>query len=267
MKTIIAGTDFTPASANACEYAALLAQKLNCKLIIFNLFEAPFIHSNVGLYGISYSEQKSESHENTSKFVKQLQLSFPKISIDYFVTFGGFKRELEKFITDHQIEAAVLGLSTKNKISKFIYGSHGVNIAGKITCPVIIVPSSYKNHKLTNVALAVDSNEKLIGSSLKGFGKFIENSKTKLSVLHVRTEDELFHPVKTTLKINGQTFSINEKRAKDLQNGIKKYCAITNCDMVAIISKKHSVFYDLFIESNTKKVAFAAKVPVISIHE
>jgi nucleotide-binding universal stress UspA family protein len=267
MKTIIAGTDFTPASTNACEYAAFLAQKLNCKLIIFNLFEAPIIHSNVGLYGISYSEQKSESNQKTGNFIKQLQQKFPKISIDYFTTFGGFKRELESFIADHQIEAAVLGLAAKNKISKFIFGSHGVNIAGKINCPVIIVPSSYKKHKLTYAVLAVDSNEKLLGSSLKGFGKFIENSKTKLSVLHVRTENELFHPVKNSLKINSQVFSIIEKKSKDLQNGLKRYCAISNCDLVAIISKKHSVFYDLFVESNTKKVAFAAKVPVISIHE
>ncbi|MBL7911552.1 MAG: universal stress protein [Bacteroidia bacterium] len=267
MKTIIAGTDFTPASTNACEYAAFLAQKLNCKLIIFNLFEAPIIHSNVGLYGISYTGQKNESLQRTGKFVKQLQSQFPKISIDYFVTFGGFKRELENFITEHQIEAAVLGLATKSKISKFIFGSHGVELAGKINCPVIIVPSSYKTHKLSKVVLTVDSNEKLQRSTLKGFERFIENSKSKLSLLHVRTEDELFHPIKTTLKINDKVLPIEEKRSKDIQNGVKRYCAINSCDLVAIISKKHSIFYDLFIESHTKKVAFAAKVPVMAIHE
>ncbi len=267
MKTIIAGTDFTAASANACEYAAFLAQKLNCKLVIFNFFEAPIVHSNVGLYGISYTAQKSESDKKTTKFIKQLQTNFPKVSIDYFVTFGGFKNELENFVTEHQIQAAVLGLSAKNKISKFIYGSHGVNIAGKIDCPVIIVPSSYKIHKLSKVVLAVDNNEKLLGSSLKGFGKFIENAKAKLSLLHVRTEDELFHPVVNKIKINSQTFSIEEKKSKDLQTGVKRYSALNNCDLVAILSKKHSVFYDLFVESNTKKVAFAAKVPVMSIHE
>ena len=267
MKTIIAGTDFTPASINACEYAAFLAQKLNCKLIIFNLFEAPILHSNVGLYGISYSGQKSESLQRTGKFVKQLQNHFPKISIDYFVTFGGFKRELENFVAEHKIEVAVLGLAAKNKISKFIYGSHGVDLAGKINCPVIIVPSSYKTHKLSKVLLTVDSNEKLQRSSLKGFERFIENSKTKLSLLHVRTEDELFHPIKTTLTINGKALPIEEKRSKDIQNGVKKYCAVNNSDLVAIISKKHSVFYDLFIESHTKKIAFAANVPVMAIHE
>jgi nucleotide-binding universal stress UspA family protein len=267
MKTIIAGTDFTSASSNSCEYAAFLAQKLNCKLVIFNFFEAPIIHSNVGLYGISYSAQKNESHKKTAKFIKQLQDRFPKVNIDYFVTFGGFKNELESFIAEHKVQAAVLGLTTKNKISKFIYGSHGVNIAGKINCPVIIVPSSYKIHKLSKVVLAVDNNEKLLGSSLKGFGKFIENSKTKLSLLHVRTEDELFHPAVNKIKINGQTFSIDGKKSKDLQTGVKRYCAVNNCDLVAILSKKHSVFYDLFVESNTKKVAFAAKVPVMAIHE
>jgi nucleotide-binding universal stress UspA family protein len=187
MKTIIAGTDFTPSSVNACKYAAFLAQKLNCKLTIFNMFEAPVIHSNVGLYGISFTTQKTISVNKTEKLIKELLELFPKIKIDQFVTNKGFKYELENYTNDHQIEAAVMGLATKSRISKFIYGSHGVDIAGKINCPVIIVPEKYKEHKLTKVLLAVDNNAKLLKSSLYDFENFIKESKAKLVILHVRT--------------------------------------------------------------------------------
>ncbi len=54
MKTIIVGTDFSQSSLNACQYAASLAQKLICKRSLFNLFEAPVIHSNTGKYEVSY---------------------------------------------------------------------------------------------------------------------------------------------------------------------------------------------------------------------
>ena len=91
--------------------------------------------------------------------------------------------------------------------------------------------------------------------------------KAGLNLLHVRTRDEIFDPGFNTLKINGKKLSIKLIKAKHIQNGIIKYMKKTDVDLISIISKKHSVFYNFFSESNTKKVAFVANVPVMSIHE
>jgi nucleotide-binding universal stress UspA family protein len=267
MKTIIAGTDFSASSLNACRYAAGLAKISKCKLIIFNLFEAPVIHSNVGLYGFSYDSIKRSSQVKADKTIKQLKKEFPTVNISSFSTSGAFKDELKYFVKHHRVEAAVMGLETKKRISKFIYGSHGVNLAGKIDCPVIIVPSGYKTHKISKVLIAVDNSEKLQRYSLKGFERFVKDTGTTVHALHVRTEDEIFHPVTNTMKVNAKKLQIETIKAKDIQDGIKKYCAISNIDMVAIISKKHSAFYNFFAESNTKKIAFVSKLPVMAIHE
>lgn len=267
MKTIIAGTDFTPSSVNACKYAALLAEKLNCKLTLFNMFEAPVIHSNVGLYGFSYASARGNSQVKTRKVVEQLQKLFPNVEINMFVTNGAFKDELEDFVSSHKVEAAVMGLETKTRISKFIYGSHGVNVAGKIDTPVIIVPEKYKKHRLLKVLLAVDNTEKLYKNSLTGFERFLIETGAKVQLLHVRTEDEIMKPVISRIKINKKVMPIEVIKAIDIQEGVKKYCAKDNIDLVAIVSRRHSVFYNFFVESNTKKVAFTAKVPVLAIHE
>lgn len=267
MKTIIAGTDFTSSSINACKYAALLAQKLKCKLTIFNLFEAPVIHSNMGLFGISYTTQRKESENKTGKLIKEIQKLFLKLEIHELVTYGSFNYELENYAKEHQIEAMVMGLAAKDEISKLIYGSHGVDIAGKIDCPVIIVPEKYTKHNLTSILLAVDNNEKLVKSSLTGFEKFVKESKSKLSLVHIRTEEELFHPVTLKLTLNSIKLPIEIVKAKDIQEGIKKYLSSEKYDLVSIISKRHSAFYNFFVESTTKKIAFSAKVPVMAIHE
>jgi hypothetical protein len=69
MRTIIAGTDFSASSANACKYAALLAQRLKCKLVLFNLFEAPVVHSNIGLYGFFHeSLKRTADHTKRTAF-------------------------------------------------------------------------------------------------------------------------------------------------------------------------------------------------------
>ena len=267
MKTIIAGTDFTPSSINACKYAALLAQKLNCKLTIFNMFEAPVIHSNMGLFGISYTSQRKASENKAEKLIKDILKIFPKLTINELITTGSFNYELQNFSKEHQIEAMVMGLAAKDRISKYIYGSHGINIVGKIECPVIIVPEKYTKHKLQNVLMAVDNNEKLAKSTLSGFEKFVKQAKLKINLVHFRTEEELFHPLTFKLTFNSKKLPIEMIKAKDIESGVKRYCSKSNFDLVAIIGRKHSAFYNLFAESNTKKIAFVSKVPVISIHE
>jgi nucleotide-binding universal stress UspA family protein len=267
MKTIIAATDFTPSSVNACKYAGLLADKLNCKLVLFNLFEAPVVHSNMGLYGISYTAQRQESQAKSIKLLDLLKKEFPKVKMEFFVTSGSFKEELENFTAHHLVEAAVMGLKAKNKISKFIYGSHGVNLVGKINAPVIIVPESYKDHKISNVILGIDNNEKLYKSSLLDLERFIKQTKASLKPVYVRTEDELFKPMQSEVLVNKTKLSIKTIEAKDIEDGIRKYCKSNKVDLVTILSKSHSTFYNLFSESVTKKIAFSTKVPVMSIHE
>jgi nucleotide-binding universal stress UspA family protein len=267
MKTILAATDFTLSSINACRYAAMLADKLDCKLTLFNLFEAPVVHSNMGLYGISYKAQKQESETKSTKIIKALRAEFPKVKMDYFVTSGAFNEELEYFTAHHLVEAAVLGLKAKDRFSKFIYGSHGVNIAGKINCPVIIVPESYKEHKLSKVMLAIDNNEKLHKSSLLDLERFVQQTKTTLKPVYVRTEDELFKPMQNDIKFNGKALPIKTLEARDIEDGVKKFSKTHTIDLITILSKSHSVFYNLFSESVTRKIAFTAKVPVMAIHE
>lgn len=268
MKTIIAGTDFTPSSVNACRYAALLAQKLNCKLVIFNLFQAPVLHSNSGLYGISYSSVKKTSEQSTEKLVQELSGLFPSLKISPFSTGGSFEYELEIFTSRHRIEAVVMGLEAKTRISKFIWGSHGVNIIGKINAPVIIVPEKYRDHRLETILLAVENVDKLSTPSFKEVEKFMKVSQTNLKLLHVRTPEEVIGLGKTTfLKVNKTKQEVAQQKARTIEDGIKWYCRDQEVDLVAIISRKHSVFYNLFNESVTKRVAFSAKVPVMAIHE
>jgi len=268
MKTIIAGIDFTKSSYNAAKYAAMLAQKLNCKLVLFNMYDVPLIHSNSGLYVMSYTPLRDESENKIADFSKKLQKLHPKISINFFVSTGSFKQQLTAFIEAHKVQLVVMGLSTKDSFSKFIYGSHSTDIAGKISAPVIIVPDNFKVHTLNKILLGVDNEEKLHRSSLKSLERFAKESKSSVTLLHVKTEDEIFgNKLKNTIKLNGKAHKVESYSAIDIVKGIRAFTQTNKTDLIAIISKKHSLFYNLFTESNTKKIAFASKIPVMAIHE
>jgi nucleotide-binding universal stress UspA family protein len=226
------------------------------------------LHSNSGLYGISYSSVKKTSEQSAETLVKELSTLFPSLKVSAFSIAGSFEEELEIFTSRHRIEAVVMGLEAKTRIAKFIWGSHGVNIIGKINAPVIVVPEKYRDHRLKTILLAVDNVEKLKTASFKEVEKFVKVSQTTLKLLHVRTPEEVIGLNKTTfVNVNKTKLEVAQQKAKTIEDGIKWYCRDEEVDLVTIISRKHSVFYNLFNESVTKRVAFSAKVPVMAMHE
>ena len=64
-----------------------------------------------------------------------------------------------------------------------------------------------------------------------------------------------------------KNYNIEVVPAKNLEKGINEFNLERFIDLVVIISKKHSLFYNLFAESNTQNIAFNTKVPVMAIHE
>lgn len=268
MKTIIAGIDFTQSSYNAARYAAMLAVNGKSKLTLFNMFEVPLIHSNSGLYFMSYNAIRDGSSTRLKKFREKLQEEFPKLKIDFFVAAGSFRNELERFIDRHRVQSVVLGLGAKNRFSKFLYGSHTTDIAGRLSAPVIIVPEQYKVHKLGKLTLCVDNREKLQAASLRSLENLMMENKSALQVLHVRTKDEIFESMgKQEVKVAGKKYPVEVVNARDLETGVKRYSLAHKPQLIAIISHKHSAFYKLFNETNTKNIAFSSKVPVMAIHE
>lgn len=267
-KTIIAGVDFSKSSYNAADYAAMLAQKLNCKLVLFNMYEVPLLHSNSGLYFMSNAPIKEESEKNINLFYKKLKSKHPKIQIDTYVSTGSFKKQLAAFIKTHEVQLVVMGLKAKERFSKFLYGSHSTDIIGTINAPVIIVPDNFKVHKLQKMVLGIDSREKLHKSPLTQFQTFVKGTGTPVTLLHVKTEDEIFQDkTPDSFKINGKNQKIESYKAASIDKGIITYAKQKKVDLVALISKKHSIFYNLFNESHTKEIAFTSNVPVMSIHE
>lgn len=268
MRSIITGVDFTKSSYNAAAYAAMLARKTKTKLILFNMFDVPMIHSNSGLYFMSYNSIKDNSLDRLNELARSLQREFKDVKIECFSATGSFKNELKNFIKKKNVYFVVIGMSVKNRFHKYLYGSHATDVAGKLDAPVIIVPEKYKKHRLHDILLAVDSNEKLHQSSLKDLNGLVKDLKLGLTPLHVRTEDDIFETKgKTDLKFDKKKYPVVVIEEKNLERGIRKHLLHKPSDLVAIISRRHSAFYNLFNETHTSTLAFVSKVPVMAIHE
>ncbi|MBN8692654.1 MAG: universal stress protein [Bacteroidetes bacterium] len=266
-KTILVGIDYTKSSDNALNYAALLAKRNKASIMLFHIYETPVIHTYSGAYFISYKEMQGFNMARLNKYKSKVEEKHPGITFETFSTYKSFKAGVSDLIKSRKVHYVVLGLESKSKFSKFIYGTTGLEVAGKISCPVIIVPERYKDHRLNKMVLAIDNQKTLETKLMQKVKDFSKNFKADLSALHVKTENEfMLIPHKKSENAN-KKWKVNTVEAKDFESGLFAYVKSNKVDLITLISHSHSLMYNLFNESNTKQIAFKTKVPIMSIHD
>jgi nucleotide-binding universal stress UspA family protein len=193
---------------------------------------------------------------------KQLSQKNPKVKIEIELTYDSIRERVSKLYKKNKINLTVLGLETKSKISKFIYGTTSADLTGKIDCPIITVPEKYKHHEIKKILIAIDNKESISSGLSKRIHSTIDFIGAKAEFVHIKTEDELELGEK-----NRHPFPITNIKSSNFQTGISNYAKKSKADAIMLISHNYSTFHNLFIDSNSKKIILSSNIPVISIHK
>lgn len=265
--TILVGIDYTKSSENALYYALMLAKKKAAKVVLLHVFDFPIVHTYSGLYTLDYKSLKENDLSKLEQVKKLALKKHPGADVEIISTSESVKTFVKELVDKKKIDYVVLGLETKTKISKFIYGTTGVDLASKIDCPVIIVPESYKVHKLKHALITVDNKHNIKKRSVEKVKKFAKRYECSQEIIHIKTEDEFLMIYERNPKKDNEKWNVKTIEAKSFGDGINKYTKIKNTDLIVLFSHSHSAFYNFFNETNTKLIAFQSKTPVMSIHE
>jgi len=225
------------------------------------------VHTNAGLYMIDYRSIKSEDMAKLEKLKASVQKDHPKVEIELISSNLSFKSYVEELAAKKKIHYVVIGLESKSKLSKFIWGTSGIDIAGKIDCPVIIVPEKYKRPNFQRMLTTVDYKQELKQVVIRKAEKFAREHKMAFDLVHFQTDEELTFGLEVAQQLKeADKWNIKTIRSKNFTDGVKKYVSQNKIDLVVLFSRPHSLVYKLFNESNTKTITFNSNVPVMSIH-
>lgn len=262
MKTILVGVDFTKSADNTIDYAIEVAKKSNAKVLLFHALIAPAVHTTSGLIFMDGDTTLKSDKNKMNELLIQLEKKHPEIKFSIELTYDTIKEKVKKLSKKNKISLAVLGLETKSKISKFIYGTTSVDLTGKIDCPIITVPEKYKHHDIKKILIAIDNKESISSGLSKRIHSTIDFIGATAEYVHIKTEDELELGEKNT-----HPFPVTNIKASDFQTGISNYAKKSKADAIVLISHNYSAFHNLFIDSNSKKIILSSNIPVISIHK
>ncbi len=266
-KTILVGVDYTKSSENAINYAIKLAERSKASIMLFHVYETPMAHTYSGVYFVSFQDIDRYNKKRLDIYKNKLSAKHPHLTIDTFVTFTSFKQGVKDLLKKHKINLVVLGLGSKTRFSKFLYGTTGVDVAGKVNCPVIIVPERYTDHKFGSNVISIDNQKFVKSPVLKKANEFSKQFKFTNEFVHIKTEDEFLVASSERVKHQDKKLHVKTIEATDFLKGINKYVNSRGADMVTVISHSHSILYNLFNETNTKLIAFGTKKPVMAIHD
>ena len=274
MKNVLVATDYSDAADNAINYAVELAKFIGAKLVLLHVYSIPIPTGEVPIAMIP----PQELQELNSKRMKILEDRIQKkigntIRVESFVRSGLPVDEILGVIKEKTIDLVIMGIAGAGKLTEILVGSTTTSLMKKTKTPVLVIPEYAKYQKVEKIIYACDYEKIEDHSVLKPMCEFAQIFGAELQIFNVN--DSRIHP-KTNEAIEGialeqwignlkHSYWFSDKsNVIDAINGFaKKYEAA----MIAMVARKHYFIENIIHERETKKMAFHANIPILSLHD
>ncbi len=273
MKTILVATDFSDIARNAINYACEIANKSKAKLILFHVYHEPVFLAEIPI-ALSMEEIKKDCMDCLMDIKNDINKEHGQLVVECACREGLPVDEINLFAKENGVDMIVMGMEGTSYLSEKLIGNITTSLLKKACCPVLAIDKHVKFKNIKNIALASDYNETENELVLGPLKKIAEIFKSKVFVLNIVRELETITTIGKAvegIKINHVLESVNHSfhysKSEDVVDGINDFVDEHKIDMVVMIPRAHSVLYNMFHESNSKKMAFHTNVPLLALHE
>jgi nucleotide-binding universal stress UspA family protein len=276
MKRILIPTDFSDNASNALEYAVEAAQALQSELLIMHVYTPP-VSRQSAIHAIMAEEigrATRKAQEQIETIVKTIKAEYPSLSCSGEVTVGETVSEILTLASDRKVDMIIMGTRGATKMSNVIFGSNTASIIEESACPVLCIPdnTTYKRPEKilysTNFSYSDISSATLLTELARAF-----NARLLFAHIVVGTEEtdeekevidkfaEEIRKVTGYEKIEGVVIS-----DANINTGLDALIEKTGVDIIALATRKRSLFEKIFNPSITKKFSYYTNTPLLAFH-
>lgn len=273
MKTLLATSDFSTASLNAAKYAAELAAKSGSKLILLHVYHPPVMVSEGYIVTPSLEEMKEDSNTRLKSIADELNSIHGNVlNIEYLSRVGLAADEIDLVATEKHVDLVIMGMQTSGQVAEKLFGSTTTSFLSRTKYPALSIHQNVKFGSVKKIAFASDYKEyhtklpdvlrdltKLWGASIHIIHVFPEE-------VEIPSYNEAIAGIKLDQMLEGIQHSFHAIVNKDVVQGINEYVTSNKIDLLVMTPRKHSFIESLFMEPNTKRMAFHSTIPLLTIH-
>lgn len=274
MKNILVPTDFSENAARAVEYAAVVAHATHAKITLFNVYTPMVSRYNVisALVADEAAQAKIDLKRKLDIVAKTLLEQFPTVSCEVSVGLGEPISEILNAAKAMNTDIIIMGTQGASNLEKLLLGSNAAKIVEKAACPVLVVPPGTTSRIPKKIVYATDYAYSDIDAArfLTSIAKQLDAT---ITFLHITTpeekiDDELALVQKFTAEIKAATDyqRITSKIISDntVIMGLDKLAQEDDVDLLAVSTRRRSIFEKLYNPSITKKLVSYTTLPLLA---
>lgn len=269
MKTLIVSTDFSKEAENAMEYAALMAKKMQSKVILFNSFIIPFHAANSILPASAFQEMIDHNRHILKARALKLSETYA-IEVGYEAGLMDLSKELDELIARHNAGLVVMGMAAKS-IEQDLFGNSTTSAMLKLKYPVLAIPYGVKFDGIKKILFACDElHDRTVLNKIKDL------------VMALEAELEIFHVGKHMDRLNEEAGTIASDAVIEevLENVPHYYKSIASgrvieeieleilkihADLLIMVPHKYGFLESILHRSKTRIMASRNSVALLSI--
>lgn len=273
MKTILVPTDFSENAINACEYAVGIAQKLQARIILLNVFHIPMIVGDVpeGPLMPDFEELKGLSYKKLEEAKAEIDRRYPNVHLNIYSIQGFAVSEITDFAERNNIDLIIMGTQGASGLQELIIGSNTASVIEDAKCPVLAIPKNTLFKGIKNIVYATDYLESDI-SAINNLSEIAALFDAEIIVTHIAESENETAGLKewfieaTAKKLKYKKLSFRLITDNNVVHGLHEFTRSMPADILAMTTRRHNLFQKLFNPSITKKMAFHTEIPLLAFH-
>lgn len=276
MKKILFPTDFSKAAENAFIYALRMAKQTGAEIITFHSFQLPSLqrtHLPITVQEV-YDSINLEHFENYKDSVPHLhkiaeEQGLGGVKVYHTMEEGDPIASISRMAKKEGADLIVMGTTGASGLKEALIGSVAAEVMENAPCPVLAVPMDAKfDGKLDRIGMTTEFKREEI-LALKWLNKWAKPFEADIYCVHADLNhvesfahrmDELKAEFLTERNIRFEVID-----ATDMETAIAGYLSEYRIDLLAMVIHRRNFFQELFSYSQTKKMAYHLKTPVLAL--
>lgn len=269
MKKILFPTDFSPAASNAFRYAHSLAEHMEARIDVINIFHLPIGDvSNIPPEYIQkmLDEAEAETLEKIREFARPC---LGKPACGELRPIYGLFTAVEIIDAAKQGEYDLIVMGTKGErgaLERFL-GSVTTDVMMKAACPVLAIPSETSFRPVSHIAYATafePSDEHAVERLMELAGMLA--AQVHFVNVNTQTNERFIQDIEMAkdYPFNFSDFTVVHNPS--VQDGLEEYLRQRNADWLALFIPQRRLWERLFHSSFTKKMTFHTSLPLLVFH-
>lgn len=274
MKNILFPTDLSDNSTIAYDFALDVALLSGAELTVLNTYQLPYSKSNLLVSMIDRMKEDSEDELKKLREKAQNQEKYKNVTIKLEARSGAFVPTIPKVAKQIKAGLIVMGTTGASGLKEMFSGSNALEVIQSSHCPVLAIPEKAVNSKIDKIAMAVDLKKIKSPERLLPLLEMAKICRASIEFVHVMHPDdsesagERFKEIMFLEKFASEVNSnINIITDTDIIEGLSRYMQEEKPGMLAMLTRKHSLFERLFTQSITNKLSFRSNLPLLILDE